>query len=339
MGAIIGLIRILLASAVMLAHIPANKLLFIDGQVAVLGFFIISGFYMNLVTTEKYQSNRSGFLFNRVLRLYPAYFIALALSILFAFFNHTNHIFLKPEFAGEMSFAELMWYRITNLIILGQDITSNLSPKFFHNAYNHPVSPAWTLASELIFYFVISLLPHRRWMRISLMIAIALASLWVRTHWLNTNSYPISTIGFFMVGALSYYLYDYIRAYSGLLLWAVGIILMIVVSAFICFMPTMIDKNQTIFFTVICLLSPFIFLVTKDSIIDRFIGELSYPVYIIHMVIVIGISLGSFSYFIMFGSHLASIVGLTLISALLIYFLVEKPINKYRLRIAANSAK
>ena len=81
-GAIIGLIRILLASAVMLAHIPANKLLFIDGQVAVLGFFIISGFYMNLVTTEKYQSNRSGFLFNRVLRLYPAYFIALALSIL-----------------------------------------------------------------------------------------------------------------------------------------------------------------------------------------------------------------------------------------------------------------
>lgn len=73
-----GLFRLVLAFCVVLAHglnlpIPAAR-----ADVAVQTFYIVSGFYMALVLTEKYR-DFSTYFFNRLLRIYPAYFlVALA---------------------------------------------------------------------------------------------------------------------------------------------------------------------------------------------------------------------------------------------------------------------
>jgi peptidoglycan/LPS O-acetylase OafA/YrhL len=80
----VGLIRLLLAYAVVLSHSkPIHGYFIVPANAAVTLFFMISGFYMALVMTEKYTGpNRiRRFYSNRILRLYPSYFIAALLMI------------------------------------------------------------------------------------------------------------------------------------------------------------------------------------------------------------------------------------------------------------------
>lgn len=56
-----GLIRILLAISVIIAHSESIfGLDMVGGVIAVQSFFMISGFYMALVLTEKYTSTSNG---------------------------------------------------------------------------------------------------------------------------------------------------------------------------------------------------------------------------------------------------------------------------------------
>ncbi len=73
---IMGLMRFLLAMAVVVTHIgpDAADFALIPANLAVEVFFAISGFYMSLILTAKYQ-DRTTFYVNRFLRLYPVYLI------------------------------------------------------------------------------------------------------------------------------------------------------------------------------------------------------------------------------------------------------------------------
>ena len=76
-----GLIRLFLALSVVVWHIPGRTFTLLDAQIAVLFFFITSGFYMALTINEVYAPRggsarpgwRRGFYLSRILRLYPAY--------------------------------------------------------------------------------------------------------------------------------------------------------------------------------------------------------------------------------------------------------------------------
>ena len=171
------------------------------------------------------------------------------------------------------------------------------------------------------------------------MIMIALVSLWVRTYYFipRQNRWIITTIVFFMAGALSYYLYEYIKNLS-LTKW-IGYGLLILVSCFICLQPfkaslpfigVVNNQQQLLFFTVICLSTPLIFNSIRHSRIDRFIGDLSYPIYVTHMFCIMA-PLWLFPYYGALGwSSSATIMVLTMIIALLLHFIVEKPIEYYR---------
>ncbi len=91
-----GLLRLLLAISVVLAHLQ-----FIFGysligtRPAVQSFFIISGFYMSLILTEKYVGKKgSYFLFisNRFLRIFPIYWLTLILTITISFPEVVNYL-------------------------------------------------------------------------------------------------------------------------------------------------------------------------------------------------------------------------------------------------------
>src|SRR3569623_308588 len=76
-----GFLRVLLALSVLIAH--SEEFLgikLIGGRLAVETFFIISGFYMSLVLSEKYGHIKNSyklFISNRFLRLLPVYWVVL----------------------------------------------------------------------------------------------------------------------------------------------------------------------------------------------------------------------------------------------------------------------
>src|SRR5678816_3051036 len=75
----LGLIRVLLAMAVLFGHLPILDVHIIGAALAVQAFFIVSGFYMALVLSGKYSGQAGLFYSNRLLRLTPTYFVMCAL--------------------------------------------------------------------------------------------------------------------------------------------------------------------------------------------------------------------------------------------------------------------
>lgn len=70
-----GALRCFFALAVVAWHISIdNKITIFSGEIAVISFYCISGFYMALVLNTKYsQLSISVFYLNRFLRLFPLY--------------------------------------------------------------------------------------------------------------------------------------------------------------------------------------------------------------------------------------------------------------------------
>ena len=79
-----GLIRLLLSIAVVVTHTGTFfGLRLTGGVIAVQSFYMISGFYMTLVLSEKYKNPNSLWLFwsKRILRLWPVYFVTLLFTL------------------------------------------------------------------------------------------------------------------------------------------------------------------------------------------------------------------------------------------------------------------
>lgn len=71
-----GAFRLLLAVAVILSHISRFEI----GRLAVVMFFFLSGFWTTRIFETKFQAtDRFAFLFSRILRVYPLYFICTLL--------------------------------------------------------------------------------------------------------------------------------------------------------------------------------------------------------------------------------------------------------------------
>jgi peptidoglycan/LPS O-acetylase OafA/YrhL len=84
----VGLLRILLAISVFCAHSrPLGSLRWLSGDLAVESFFVISGFYMQLILSTKYTKERLGntwvwqFYKARYLRLLPVYWVGCLLAL------------------------------------------------------------------------------------------------------------------------------------------------------------------------------------------------------------------------------------------------------------------
>src|SRR5260370_1566559 len=78
-----GIFRLWLASVVLLSHAPygvAGQPLF--GATAVSSFFVVSGFYMQLLLSERFGVGAAvDFYASRLLRIFPLYWLALFLSL------------------------------------------------------------------------------------------------------------------------------------------------------------------------------------------------------------------------------------------------------------------
>ena len=353
-----GILRLLLALSVVIMHAVKDfPLPMVGGMVAVQTFYMISGFHMALILHEKYSGANSYriFITNRLLRLYPTYLVVLSLIVLISVARFATAgsgggpLSYYSEFRTQLGLVSTLILVVTNLIIVGQDVlmffrvdTISHGLAFsgdFQAADTAGVSlhqflfvpQAWTLGVELSFYVVAPFLVRRS---LRFLVAVIAVSLGLRcvTYGMGYNMDPWTyrffpfELAFFLTGAVGYRVYVRLRqqAWSdlaGKVAWAVALIATVAFSL----VPMPDIGKQWAYYALLACAIPLIFQFTKNSRVDRWIGELSYPVYICHMLIlrVIG------NYVPNHYLALAACAGSIMFSILLMKFVIE-PIETIR---------
>jgi peptidoglycan/LPS O-acetylase OafA/YrhL len=338
----VGVFRIILAIAVMFDHMQTSSgetLNLIFGSLtAVRVFFMISGFYMSLIFINKYSRHENGhmlFYSNRALRIYPTYIAVLIFATVLTEIQGGHSLLLSAENWASPEF----YIPISNILILGLDIliTHGIVPI---------IGPAWSIGSELAFYLLVPFIILKRPFVVGILIA---GSIIVRI-WLNTNGYPAvpwtynffpSILVFFLLGHISYLIYNQIKKFAISRYLAIsGIIVFLVYitykayaygNFFLPFLDPTVNTGQGFaFYVTFTLFMPFLFLATKDSKIDRFIGNLSFSTYLLATPTRQLIDTNQN----IFGTeniHLVTLI-MTLTLSLNIYLAIEKPIEAIRVR-------
>jgi len=310
---------------------------------AVQCFFVISGFYMALILTEKYRNKRL-FYENRALRLLPLYLAVVILQ--FVFYVATNNPHAWFTSVSSLNPVSMLLLVIANLTMIGQDwlmfMGIDYNTGWFYltsNFYAEPlpaykfllVPQAWTVGLELMFYAVAPWLVilRARWLALvivgSLAVRFGLAGVGLAADPWTYRFFP-SELLFFVAGILAYRAYRILRereyripAWAG---WAIvgGMLGLIAVHYYLPaalhsrFLPPILTA----------LVIPFAFLTTGRNRIDRYIGELSYAIYITHI-----LARTVLQAYLPEVSSIA-LLALTVPLAVLLQWVIEQPFNRLR---------
>lgn len=340
-----GLVRFLLAMAVLLSHLPTSTVKFVHGGTAVQAFFVVSGFYMALVLDGKYDDKRL-FYSNRLLRLAPAYFamMLIALIALLAFqmtvtASMESHLQLysNPLSALILMFENifvigqhwLYWFMVDDNGALYLDPYGGLPTETASVAWQGLLVPqSWSLSLELMFYAIAPWLTGRKAWVIGLIalgsIGVRVAGMWLPVEFALWQGRLFVTVLFlFLFGVLAY------RALPAIMrlprLCHFGVLAAMIIM--ICFLP---DTNWSgtaqswIIYIGMTLGTPFAFAATRSMSLDRWVGELSYPIYLTHLVVVAGVLI----YELPFPSW--SAIAITLIVSAAILQFIERPVDIWR---------
>jgi peptidoglycan/LPS O-acetylase OafA/YrhL len=330
-----GTLRFLLAFSVAYGHL-AKLPTFPTSDIAVQSFFVVSGFYMALVLNEKYGPGSYWlFISNRLLRLWPAYFVVLILSLAFA----PNW---RPIFA--LNWSDIAFFVGSQILIVGQDLYlflfvdsgtlaftahyTDVSVPLYTFA---PIPQAWTLGLEIYFYLLAPFLVRRGPLFIATMIAASLALRMLLQGAFGLSGQPWSfrffpsEIALFMAGSLGYYVYAsekeaQRRLAQTLLSFAAALLFVALAINRWDGMPRLASLSLL---ALVIVGAPRLFEMTKSIAWDKYIGELSYPLYICHFLA---------GWMLMPDTlprvYLALLLSLTASFAL--YHLVDRPIDAWR---------
>jgi peptidoglycan/LPS O-acetylase OafA/YrhL len=300
----VGIIRVLLAAAVIFGHAPMWSgydpqvaiVRPLPGYFAVQAFFVMSGFYMELLRKKYAPAPIWIFYSNRYCRLIVSYWIVLVVTVLLimltpgvSFPPATYLANLKSDSASEWALVVF-----SNLAIFAQDLLSLL---FFHDANIFLIPQAWALALELWFYLLVPLLwrASDRTLWIIVVASLALRLIIVSSPlpffpW-QQRFFPTEMM-FFVLGMLSF------RQSNNILnIVKSGHACLLLVSAWILFAgwlrpiafpwpeTTAMWYSSLLVGAIFYLTLPAMFSLTGRSHIDRLIGEFSYPIYLLHIML------------------------------------------------------
>jgi peptidoglycan/LPS O-acetylase OafA/YrhL len=262
-------------------------------------FFVISGFYITLVLNGKYGAWQP-FIAARLLRLFPAYLVSVLIAHL-----------LVPIAFGDLPLWPRVYFLLSNIAMIGSELTAIIiripgggfgfmplggswSPETstWHLLYNGPV---WSLSVEMMFYalapFVVRI-DRGYLLRVALMIAASLgchALLYAagarHVPW-DYNFFP-PNLYVFMLGSLSFYLFATKKLQAIVPFGsrtAAGMLAVLVVFTFV-YRALPGRLSLAVYIALVVAFMPYVFEWLKASRIDRFIGDLSYPLYIMHFVV------------------------------------------------------
>jgi peptidoglycan/LPS O-acetylase OafA/YrhL len=360
---------LILALSVFFWHIPGHPFRLVHGGIAVEAFFIISGFYMALVINEKYSrlphsSWISSFYQSRILRLAPTYFVICLVEGLLYMRSNTPNIFSGNDLTLQARSALFFM----NFFIFGQDMwqtilthsATNIPNSFVQSAVNffgksalEPIyiyiGQAWSLGIELIFYAMAPFVVMSRTRVIALFITCLLirfyfvehADLFPNAPW--RSRFFASNMIFFFLGTMSYWIYARAVRFEhaktvGRMVAILGMCSLIgsvyfAGGMFLFDGPEDYDQIRLwIFYLLFTAGMPFLFILTKDIKWDSYIGEISYPLYLVH-----GFMIGSLNY-LRFGPSvkLALIIAATLAVSTALFVFVDRPVDRFRHKLTAS---
>lgn len=359
-----GVLRFLLALVVVLFHNGSAATHLMDSHTAVKIFFMISGFYMALILDQKYGRIPGGiraFAINRFLRLYPLYIVVLALTIgwyltRLALIGNRTPLAGIFEMQGFLNLWQICMIWISNISLLGLDFicTWDWSPTegllYLQSSVASPdthltnlgsavwVIQAWSVSMEVLFYLCAPFLFRLKSMSLAGVIITSLAlDIWMSSGLgLVTYFFAPAQLYLFATGMMLYRAYSFFKladqfavGYSYLTLrlgmgfllaWGMPFLL-----------PQLPQYIQLVGFAVII---PSLFALTKDSDWDRMLGNLSYPIYLSHMLV--GVILNVvFKHLAITGNLATGLMLITcILAAIILHRLVEIPIEGVRRAIS-----
>jgi len=278
-------------------------------------FFIISGFYMALILTEKYNSY-SLFITNRFLKIYPAYLFVLLVTIACSFVYFLKTHSYDAGMVGKVLSAKeklspgaLGFLMLPNLIIFGQDILFFLkTDAHYHIAFatNFADSPvvlvrllaipqAWSISLELMFYLIAPFLVKLSTKVLGILIALGIGlKIALYANGLNFDPWTYrffpAELLFFLLGIVSYRFYKsplFVRLQTRLDGRSSNIYYGFVLA--VLFFYSYLVSNWALFALSIGFFTfslPFIFSKFKKNRLDKKIGDFSYELYICHELVV-----------------------------------------------------
>lgn len=355
-----GCIRLLLAIAVTLGHIPIywQQPAYVGSLFAyyiVQIFFVISGFYISLVLNEKYNALPNGtrvFYFNRYMRLAPAYWLIATVTVgltliypqVFPLGSIASGDFVLSHSWREWGEIALLFF--TNIFMLAQDI-----PAFF-TLFGNPgqdyllIPQGWTLGAELLFYL---LSPYLIKLRTNTLIGICVAILLLRfvfyslelPFWPWQQRFFGCELMFFLFGILSYRLYTKFSIQDFKFSKAIGLgcgaVFAVLIMAGDFILPEFLELTaaKSLAIGLFSLATvPFIFSLTRYSKLDRWVGEFSYPLYLWHICVGYWLqgSVGKWDGWFL--------VAVSLLCALPVVLCLELPLERWRGgRVASTGVK
>ena len=330
-----GMLRVFLAICVISAHTGSGYNLGVGGRQAVILFYVISGFYMALVLSQKYIGSNSvnKFYAARYTRLWFPYIpvLLLSLAILLYVGSLSN---LSSVYSGAPPWLALLAI-ISNIFIVGQDLFWLISftpddvhflpfGESGHNGKRLMLNgPLFSVGIELYFYllapfFVRSLKGASFLLIVGAVWLIITSQLGFHRHiGLQYHAAP-SAFLYFGFGACVYHLCQSQGAVKDVYCLLLSVLLMV-------FSSSMVSGLLVVF---LGLSIPQIFKLTKNNKIDGFVGEFSYLLYIIHTPLILlikkefGLGRGSdLFWFTLVFSVLVSLV---------LYFLVDRYVSAFR---------
>lgn len=286
-----GTLRFILAILVVIAHLTETvKSVSHYGVFAVFGFYMVSGYLMTAVLNNTYKFNLKTFALNRFLRLFPVYYLVVCATLI-AFY-------LLPNAEA----FHVVWYPRDRV----QDIAGNLAifPFELYDAYFRVVPPAWSVAVELVCYFLLWLFIARSKQTALITASVAaiyhVSSLALGQDWAARYFPFYAAILPFSIGACIYYFNEKISSFNAnttrrffflsATLWVINLIACGKISG-------LGGDHFNLFFYInlfflVCMVTP---LTTSafDGQLKRtgkVLGDLAYPVFLTHWVVAFIIS-------------------------------------------------
>lgn len=271
----LGTFRFFLAFLVVVSHLW-GKMIGGPAAYAVWGFYLISGYLMAYVLNAHYGFTAAGlssFYKNRLIRIYPGYFLALILGILVykaCLLTGVDLAALNPEFGRPNSISSLFF-------------NATLIPAFQTTKLLVPVSQA--LGLEMGFYLLAPLIVVNRHCAI---LALVITAGINYKYQIDASSFAVRYSSYwtalfaFSAGTLVYFYKSKLAKYANLkiaiFLWIFQFYLIEKISMF----PWEYGLYVSLIFTAYVLISC---CDLKVSRVDVLLGDMSYLVYLFHTTI------------------------------------------------------
>lgn len=313
-----GTFRLLLALMVVQSHFAGRGL---GGPVAVFGFFCLSGYLMTKIVNESYSDGLSGylrFLGNRALRIYPAYYAALVFA--------AGVLLLWPVEARSAA----GWY------MFPQDWLQTISIIGLEPRSPILLVPAWSLHVEIIHFILIGAVFGRSRLLTSLWFFGAVAMTVVAIlrgaslDWLYFTPYGASVA--FAAGAMIHQFREKLPVFSPRLAMAACCMLVVVGLR----MPLEAAHAGGLHTSIVLAALSIVALRNMPTVRwDSALGELAYPVFLLHIPCRAAISglVGRSDAWV----DVLAIVA-TFILSYLVVALVERPLSQIRTKLRSSDA-